>query len=889
MPRPRLTTTLEPGHDSRLTLISAPAGSGKSTLIADWIAHSPGSTEVRTVTLDAADNDPVTFWAYVLHAVGPRMEGLADGVLSAVGSGSPVEVALVPIINHAAQTRPGGDGLVLVLDDYHVIHNDEIHRGVELLVEHLPADLHLAISTRADPPFSLGRLRARGQLNEIRAADLRFTPAEAAEFLQQTMNLDLDRDTVTALAARTEGWIAGLQLAALSLVGRADPESFVNEFAGDDRYIVDYLVDEVLERQPQHVRDFLLRTSILEWLTGNLCDAIVGGSGGRTMLDALDRANLFVVALDNRRARYRYHHLFAEVLSTRLAETHGAEVPELHARASRWHAAAGNQSEAVRHALASGDTEFAAMLIERAWPGMDRQRRSRTWLEWVRALPQHAVQDRPVLNAGYAWALLSVGELEAADARLSVVERWLAGQAGRIGALPGSEVARADDEDGLRLLPVTVANARAYLAQAMGDAPATARFAGNAREMTSSDQPGRRRSTALLAMAMWAEGDLEAANRALADASADALSAGDVQFLVTSAFVRAAILVGLGRLGAAVDLCHETLGLARTTGGIASAATADVHTALAGLYRERGERELSLRHLALSEELGPDSGLTHWKHRWCAVAGQTEESAGNLSGARSAYREAQAAYVRGPVPNFEPAGALEARLFSKQGMVRAAEQWHMDEGLSPADALSYQQEFRHITLARILIAKGWERRSSTALDEAQLLIERLHVAASAARRQGAVIQILVLRALCLAARGDGASAVAALTDALVLAEPEGYARTFLDEGEPMRLLLLDAVAGGHCRPYAIRLLDQMGAHALSAPGGEPHGALIEPLTPREREILGLVAAGLRNQEIAEQLVISLPTVKRHIANTYGKLGAGHRAEAIARANALGLL
>src|SRR5437588_5458158 len=420
--RPRLLERLNEGVHRKLTLISAPVGFGKTTLVSEWVEGIERPT--AWLSLDEGDNDPTRFLTYLVAALQTIAATIGQGVLGVLQSPQPPppEAMLTALLNDITALS---DQFVLVLDDYHVLEAKAVDHALTFLLEHLPPQMHLVIATREDPPLPLARLRARGHLTEVRAADLRFTPSEAAAFLNQVMGLDLSAEDIAALERRTEGWIAGLQLAALSLQGHQDVPAFIRAFAGDHRYIVDYLVEEVLQRQPEPVRSFLLQTSILDRLNGSLCDAVTGQEEGNARLEALERGNFFVVPLDDRRHWYRYHHLFAEVLSAPLMAQPRDQVATLHRRASAWYEQHGSVADAIRHALAAEDFERAAGLVELAVPAMGRNRQEATVLGWLRALPDELVRARPVLSVHYAGALLLHGELEGVEARLRDAEQWL--------------------------------------------------------------------------------------------------------------------------------------------------------------------------------------------------------------------------------------------------------------------------------------------------------------------------------------------------------------------------------------------------------------------------------------------------------------------------------
>src|SRR6266516_5464872 len=477
VPRPRLIERLNEGLHRKLTLIAAPAGFGKTTLVSAWVAGC--DRQVAWLSLDAGENDPRLFLTYLVAALQTIAPTIGEGALGVLQSPQPPpsESILTALLNEIT-TLPAH--FVLVLDDYHLIDAKPVDMALTYLVEHLPPHMHLIIATREDPQVPLARLRARSHLTELRAADLRFAASEAAAFLSQVMGLSLSAADIAALEDHTEGWIAGLQLAALSLQGHQDVAGFIQAFAGDDRYIVDYLVEEVLQRQPAPVRSFLLQTAILDRLSGPLCDAVTGQEEGNERLEALERGNFFVVPLDDKRHWYRYHHLFADVLSAHLLAEQPDQLSTLHRRASEWYEQHGSAADAIRHALAAEDFERAADLVEWAVPAMRRSRQEATVLGWLRALPDELLQVRPVLSVAYAWALLASGELEGVETRLRDAERWLDTTADR------SEMVVVGDEE-YRRLPAAIAVYRAVLAQARGDGADTMNYARRALDLVPED------------------------------------------------------------------------------------------------------------------------------------------------------------------------------------------------------------------------------------------------------------------------------------------------------------------------------------------------------------------------------------------------------------------
>ena len=882
--RARLIEQLNAGLGRKLTLISASAGFGKTTLVSAWAAAC--GRPVAWLSLDAGDGDPARFLTYLIAALQTVMPGVGAGALASLQSPQPpnIETQLSALLNDISTTP---NPIVLVLDDFHEIDSRPVDLALVFLVEHLPPQLHLVIATREDPPLPLARLRARGQMNELRAADLRFSLAEAGGFLRQAMGLSLSLDEISALDTRTEGWIAGLQLAALSMRGRADTARFIASFTGTHHFVLDYLVEEVLRQQSEDVQAFLLRTSLLERMCGPLCDAVLqladGAGSSQAMLEYIQRANLFIVPLDNERRWYRYHHLFADLLRQRLqhgtASAGGAggwDIPELHRRASAWHARHGPPADAIRHALLAEDFERAAGLIEGAWPAMDARFQTGIWLGWAKGLPEALIRARPPLSVGYAWALLNAGALEGAEARLRDAEQAL-------GAV----------EDGaqIRALLASIATARAYLAQAFGDVAATLARGQEALDLlTEEDHLRRGPAAALVGLAQWAEGDLEAAYRSLAAAMAGFRKAGNPNFAISCTYGLADIRVTQGRLRAAIGAYESSLQLALNEGGPMLPGASDMYLGLGELCREQGDLEAAERHFLKSESLGEQLGLSDWPYRFHRGRARLRQSQGDLDGALVLLAEAERRYFRSPVPDIAPIPALKARVWLLQGRLPEALSWVRERGLSVDDELTFLREFEHITLARVLIAHSTNGQDAQPLHDALRLLERLLQAAEAGGRMGSAIEILVLQALTHMALGSSPAAVSALARAQALAEPEGYVRIFVDEGPPMARLLSEAAARDIMPVYTRKLLAAFGPQVLPPNADSPQPvAEVDPLSPRELELLRLVAQGLSNQEIGERLFLALDTVKGHNRRIYAKLQVQRRTEAVARARELGLI
>jgi LuxR family maltose regulon positive regulatory protein len=888
--RPRLSERLDRGAASKLVLVSAPAGFGKTTLLTEWLAAGPagpgGERLAAWLSLDRGDNDPASFWAYVIAALRTVASEVGEGALALLDAPqpAPIEVVLTTLLNDLGAVA--GE-IVLVLDDYHVIEGREVQGGMAFLLDHLPPGLHVVIASRADPVLPLARLRARGELAEIRAAQLRFTAEEAAAYLTG-MGLALTARDVAALEGRTEGWIAALQLAALSMQGRDDVASFIAGFAGDDRYVVDYLAEEVLARQSDRVQAFLLQTCILGRLSGPLCDAVTGQGGGKAMLEALDRGNLFLVPLDDRRRWYRYHHLFADVLRARLWDEQPGQVPGLHRRASEWHGQNGELSEAVGHALAAGDFERAAGLVELASPAMRRTRQEAKLRGWLEVLPSEVVRARPVLSVDFAGVLLMGGELEGVEGRLRDAERWLAPATGHREEPqdPAAEMVVADEEEYLRL-PATIESYRAAQALARGDAPGTVRHAQRAIELAlDDDHLCRASAAALLGLVYWGSGDLEAGHRAYSACVAGLRRAGHIADTFGCSIALADIRSTQGRLGDALRTLEQALQLAGEQGGPVLRGTADMYVGMSEIARERDDLRAATQLLLRSQELGEHTGLPQNRYRWRVAMARVRQAEGDLHGALDLLNEAERLYVSDFFPNVRPVPAVRARVWIAQGRLGEALGWAREQGLSVDDDLSYLREFEHITLARLLLARYQDERAQRLMHEAAGLLERLLPAAETGGRTGRVIEILVLRALAHQALGDTPAALAALERAMMLAEPEDYVRVFADEGPPMTSLLRAAAKQGTRRDYARRLLAAVGT---TETGSRTTLALIDPLSERELDVLRLLGTELDGPAIARELMVSLNTMRTHTKNIYAKLAVTNRRAAVRRAAELNLL
>ena len=899
----KLNGSLSAGR--KLTLISAPAGFGKTTLVSEWVAVC--GQPFTWVSLDEGDNDPVRFLTYLVAALQTIRPNVGKELLRILQSPRPppIESMLTTILNEITIIP---DNFIIILDDYHLVDAKAIDNALTFLLEHQPPQMHLVITTREDPNLPLARLRARGQLTELRAADLRFTPSEAAEFLEQVMGLNLTAEDMAALEARTEGWVAGLQLAALSMHGHKDVPGFIQAFAGDHHYIVDYLVEEVLQRQPETIRSFLLQTAILERLNGPLCEAVTGQPGGKARLETLQRGNFFLIPLDDKRYWYRYHHLFADVLHMHLMAEQPEQVPALHRRASEWYEENGSSADAVQHALAGKNFERAADLVERIFSTMSRNRQEAILLGWLKALPEAQIRNHPVLCNLYAGALMQNGEIQYVETWLLAAERWLTLTDDR---RESPEVASVTmviaDKEEFRRLPGAVAVHRAGQALLLGNVAGTMKYAQQALDLALEEDFLRRGgAAALLGLAFWTSGDLETAQRMYVEGMAWLRQAGFISDVIGCALALADIYLARGRHREAIRVYERALQLAAENGTPTMRGTADMLVGMSELYREQNDLQAAIQYLRKSKQQGEHTGLPQNPYRWRAALARINEAEGDLDGALALLNEAERLYVGDFSPNVRPVNASKTRVWILQGRLDEALDWAREQGLSVDDELSYLHEFEHITLARILLACYRNEHVDRSIFEAMRLLERLLKAAQEGGRAGSEIEILVLQALAYQAQGELQAALLPLEQALALAEPEGYVRMFVDEGPSMRQLLLEssvrrimpdytgkllaafeAQGQGSARAFPIPL--SSASQSLIEPETQPaKTGLVEPLSQRELEILRLFKTELSGPEIANQLVIALSTVRTHTKSIFSKLNVNNRRAAVKRAAELGL-
>ena len=880
--RPQLFKRLNQGLDNKLILISAPAGFGKTTLLSEWVASC--SLPVAWLSLDEGDSDPSRFIAYLVASLQTLAPNIGARVLAVLQSPQlpPLEQILTALLNETTTTL---EDFVLILDDYHVVDSKAVDQTLTFLLEHLPPQMRLVIATREDPQLPLARLRGRSQLTELRVTDLRFTSSEAAKFLNQVMSLNLSAEDIAALENRTEGWIAGLQMAALSMQGLEDTAGFIQSFTGSHHFVLDYLIEEVLQKQPESVQNFLLLTSILERMCGPLCDAVLPGSSdaGEETLVYLDRANLFIIPLDNERRWYRYHHLFAELLRTRLARAYPDQITELHRRASDWHANNGFPYEAITHALTVQDWTRAAEVIERFSDELPMRGESNTRLGWFESFPTQILMDRPRLGLTYAWALLMSNQLDRAEQQLNQLTPLVQTTASLLG-----------EQYVIRVLIA----ARRY------DTPAMIELAQQALSRVPPEEASARSRILLTLGVAYDEmgGDIASAKNAfreayeLGKASPSPSSVGNAPLPLTALAYLADYEWLEGNLRSASRMYDQAIELSEKWGGGSSIALCLIQQGRASLLYEWNDLDGTASalqecfHIAelwkSPRFLVPAYGLSALVMQ---ARGRAEEANAMI------HRAEQAACDSYSLPYDMGMLALyQIAFWTAQNDLSSIEKWERDHDSDWRSRTGRARDALTIVLARSALEHFHRRRDGSALSQARVLIEPALEQAQASGLMFNVTRLLILKALVSYAQRENDSALTTLKSALTLAEPENYMRSFLDPGKPMEELLSwslesQSLNEPHLRAYAGKLLSHFGVNTSIEARQPTAETLFEPLSQRELEVLRLIAQGLSNREISERLFLALSTVKGHNRVIFDKLQVQRRTEAVARARELGLL
>jgi LuxR family maltose regulon positive regulatory protein len=895
--RDRILQKLQQGLSSRLILFSAPAGFGKTTALSEWVQQT--QQPVGWLSLDERDNDPTRFWTYLVAALQKADEALGEATLSILQSPEPFpyEAFLTPLLNELAQLETD---LTLVLDDYHLITTAAIHEGLTFLVEHLPERVRVAIATRSDPPLPLPRWRVRAQLTELRAADLRFTDEEATAFLGQSLSLALTEPQIAVLQQQTEGWIAGLQLAMLSLREAANLAGMIDAFGGSQRHILDYLVEEVLDRQPPSLRDFLLQTSILEQMCGALCAAVVGREAveGAAMLEQLERQNLFVVSLDregqgsdagSHHRWYRYHHLFAETLRHLLQQTSPNLVLACHYRAAQWYDQQGQVADAIDHAVAARAFDYAASLIEQEMQTREDPRLDAVVLQDALAtLPPELVYSRPWLLAAKAWMGFTTSQFAEAIAVIQLLEQLL-----------GENLPETENLDQLWGLVVAL---KGMKARRQGHNAESVAFMEKALQWLPKDFSWLRLLILLnLGVTYFVADNHQAARKLLPEVSRIGRARGSAEPAIAGLYLQAQFLALRGRLDEAISLCQQGLELATERRWLPTYAGVLVEVALADLRREQNQLEAAAHHATRSLDRAiqnhqPGAMMA------CITLARIRQAQGDFSGAWAALRQAERCQVW-LWPTILSVDAGKGRLYLAEGKVNAAMAWAEDHHLSVDDDLNYNvtekfptgSELAYLTYARVLMAYGQQRSSPSHSQAALRLLNRLQTLAQTEGRTMRLMETLLLQALIWQSRGDRQRSLDLLQQALQIPRQGNYIRLFLDEGKPMADLLTCAAAKPNPAREISPLLAAFGAEVVQASPTvdfsveSANQALFEPLTERELEVLAYLATGMTNQDIAGELYVSLAAVKWHARNIYSKLEVKNRTQAVAKARELGLL
>lgn len=874
--RDRLHARFVKGLNSKLTVVSAPAGFGKTTVVSG-VARTLDSPVVW-VSLEQSDNVLQRFITVIVEAIRHTFTefGTASGPLLNAMQPPSSEVLLAALLNDLVSiTLP----LVLVLDDYHAAHTSASDDALAFLLEHQPPNVHLIIVTREHPALPLARLRARGELVEFGAADLRFTTDEALAFFNITMGLTLDESQVVQLEARTEGWVAGLQLAALSLQGRSDNDEFISRFTGSHRFVIDYLAEEVLGRLSEQMRTFLLQCSVLTRFDASLCNAVTESSNSAAMLDTLDRQNLFLIPLDERRQWYRFHHLFADVLHAHLGQS-SLNIHQLHKRASAWLQRSGRANDAIDHALQAEDFEAAVRIIECEWPEIRLFEQESTYIRWMDALPETIIATSAYLCTWYGYSLLRMD--------LSSAPRWLDAAQKQIDA-----VTPVDNPCGYGAVPGLLANAWAFHAGIIGDTDGVVEHANRALVLLPDDEPiSRGFAAALLSLVQWGRGDLTSAYRSMSQGISAMKVGGEISGFIRTMCGLADICIAQGKYKEAARVCCQAVSFAQestwTPQGLA-----DVHVIQAALAVSELKLDVAQALLKQARALGEHAAMPEAAHAWFVVQAQIESIRGHHNLASDLLEEAREAKNPSPAPDFIPLAAIQARLDILSDDLGAALRWVNACTLSIDDKPAYITEYGHLTLVRLLLARSRRDDDDNSVREALGLLLPLAEAAEAGQRTGSLMDIQLQLALCYQRLGDEAMAILALKAAIRIPEARRQVSKFTADGPGTRRQLLMLISSADAPQWVTDALHKADQHTKRQPdqtSSEQHGkhTLLEPLSDRELDVIRRLGSELNGPQIADQLFVSLNTLRTHTRNIYHKLDVNNRRAAVRRARELGV-
>jgi len=901
--RSGLIERLNNGLNRRLTLLSAPAGFGKTTLVSHWVEHIKSNNKIDGqpikvvwLSLDQDDNDPVRFLTYFIAALNQSKDietDIGQGALNLLQSPQPPppNTVLISLINELAAIP---EKVVFVLDDYHLIESKQIHQALVFLLENLPSQLHVVIATRQDPSLSLGRLRARDQLTELRAVDLRFTSSEIADFLNQVMGLNLSSEDIAELETRTEGWIAGLQLAAISMRGREDYTGFIKSFTGGHRLVLDFLIEEVLGLQPESVQNFLLQTAILDRMTGSLCDAFTGQENGQETLEMLDHANLFIVPLDEERCWYRYHHLFGDLLRQRLRQTQAEQLKELHDKASEWYKLNGLIDQAIEHALKSEDFDQAAYLIQSQIDVLWQRGEHGKLRRWVQALPEELLITEPQLGIIRAYYLHTIGEYISAEQLLQSIERILDPHGNGDEVIPSLEYKHLLEIERLKLRG-RLSSIRALIYSFDGNVKEIIKQANRALEfLPEQDLTWRNFSGFALGDAHSYLGDMAASYDARFTTLRACEAEGNIFYIILAALKLATTLREQGELYRTRDLCNDQVRLAEKNNLAEINMVGCIRTILGEVLAEFNDLERAIQHARQGVKIAEGGQNLVFLSMSYLYLMRVLFSKKDLEGAKEVFDKVLRLERDMTIPIWlsSQMATWQVKFWLLQEDLEAVSNWADKRGILVCgdqhthESIDHLSMIDHIVYARVLFAQD-------RMEETIQLLRHLYKTAERSGRISRSIEIKMLQALAYQSTGQTEQAMESFEHVLNLAEPKGFIRIFVDEGQPMASLLYEALKREITPEYVQRLL---AAFPVTEPEGVTstksqvdQSGLIEPLSEREIEVLQFIAKGLTNQEISNKLFLSMHTIKTHTRNIYSKLGAHHRAEAVAKARAFGIL